>query len=123
MSQYITIPGFEDLTPQQIVDMAEEHVRRTGRKSVNESRICLYGGIGCAASVFIRSECREDVEWRNWPQLVIRGLVPSCNEHIVSACQAAHDIADSDNFLPEFTERMTRVREKYGLAPYTPKAG
>lgn len=116
MSKYITnvaIEGFENLTKKQLWQTAHDHVNSTGKKST-EARLCLYGGIGCAASVFIKSEYRANLDALGvggWNQLVINKLVPEHNRELIMAIQKCHDkCADDEEFLRDFNTCMNDIK-------------
>ena len=51
------ISNFDQLTKQDMFDMALAHVRKNGKQSMRDGVCCYTGtGIGCAASVFIDPE-------------------------------------------------------------------
>ena len=95
------IDGFEDLTPEQCIDMAVKHVLRNGRPSVDKDGICCYFGIGCAAAPFLTPLARETLPG-TWNHLVAAGYVPANNRHTIADLQRCHDTACLSDFVSEF---------------------
>jgi hypothetical protein len=132
MTEYITIEGFESMSKQQLFDMALAHVRSTRTKSVRSgTRTCVYGGVGCAASQFIRPEEREGAdEIHNhggcaWRWLVNNCYVPEHEWDFVEMLQECHDRCGSDSgeaFVDEFESDMAVLARTYNLS-YTPEQG
>lgn len=117
---YITIDGFENLTKQEVFDIAYKHINTTKRKSVMPTGCrhsfseCVYSGSGCAAAPFIKEECRSTRG--SWSSLAFEGLVPDTNAVIVDHIQICHDSAiEGELFLEEFNKKMSQVAEHYGL--------
>ena len=122
MSKFITIDDFENLTKQQMFDMAAKHILTTKKKSVSEHGACLYSGSGCAASVFIKPEFRktaddlDSLDGTGWSHLVCENLVPDHLPKFVVDLQVAHDCSDSGpNFLTDYVQRMCVVAARYKL--------
>lgn len=117
MDNYFTIDGFENLSSQEVFDMALAHVRKTGKKSFEEVvRSCEYGGIGCAASPFLKDEYKDIADKTGqWRGLFNAKLVPLKHLELVSSIQTCHDDADSTKFLTDFENRMKDVANEYTL--------
>lgn len=117
MKEYLTIEGFEKLPPQQLFDMSAAHIQETRQKSYSvEEKMCVYTGIGCAASVFLRPECRLKAdEVGAWYTLAAEGMVPYHYMSLVIALQNTHDNCFSSSFMEEWLKGMRVVAERYGL--------
>lgn len=114
------IDGFEDLTPQQVFDMAARHVLANGEPSL-QGAACSYAGIGCAAAPFLRPEVRDNPELRGkgWGSLCDFNIVPANNNSLISALQGCHDGAANRTgaeFIATFRGRMHSVAEEHGLS-------
>ena len=109
---YYTIDGFENLTPQQVGEMAVRHVLKNGRKSFDGTD-CTYDGIGCAASVFLKPEYRHGNA--SWSSLYDKGLVPQAHILQVRALQDDHDYAHSGDFLADYKRRSRNTFARFGL--------
>lgn len=94
MKGYKTIEEFDQLTIQQLFDMAAKHVLTNGMPSVEAGR-CVYGGIGCAASVFLRPEEREEASG-SWGEIVESEEAPDHHTSFIEGLQVAHDVAALD---------------------------
>ena len=101
------IPGFEQLTREQAIEMAVRHVRRNGGASTRGPQ-CTYAGIGCAAAPFLTAEARRLTNL-NWRTLVEDGDVPSHLASTISTLQRCHDDATG----PNCNARAARFREVF----------
>lgn len=109
MSEFRTIPGFEELSEQSVLDIAALHVIGNGRKCMDERGICTYAGAGCAAAPFLRPVQRK-VTVGGWSHLLALGVVPHTHSHLVAAIQSAHDLVPPyEDFLPRFKSAMRRL--------------
>ena len=128
------ISNFDQLTKQDMFDMALAHVRKNGKQSKHNGG-CCYTGIGCAASVFIDPESLAkmppDNDGRSWERLVMVNEL-SEHEHVfVSRLQTCHDdygasykLSDADNdaaFMQQYETRMRKLAEEHDLT-YTPSS-
>lgn len=115
---YVTIEGFEDLTQQQMFDMSARHVLSTGQKSMGKGGVCQYGGVGCAASPFLRPEKRElmDSDESGWDNLYDDKFVPSHQHDLVCAMQSAHDNSKDNDFIVNFKVAMRKVAAEFDLS-------
>lgn len=92
---YITIDGFEDLTEQEVFDIAVKHIAKTRRPSMTvkyPSSGCQYSGSGCNAAPFIQEDLRiiaDDIGY--WGELVSREMAPMTHFHFMNSLQACHD--------------------------------
>lgn len=107
---YYTIEGFEQLTKEQLLIMSVTHVLTTQEKSHTKG-LCTYAGIGCAASPFLREECREEADLKagSWEALSDIGLVPGANSGFITELQRAHDWARSKKGALFIGEYMFRI--------------
>ena len=126
------ISNFDQLTKQDIFDMALAHVRKTGKQSMHEGR-CCYTGIGCAASVFIDPESLAKMSKKNngrrWRHLVTINDLSSHEQDFISCLQTCHDryipaheLSDAENdvlFMRQYEEHMRALADKHDLT-YTP---
>ena len=115
--QRCTIPGFDRLTKQQMFNMAAKHLLSTRAKSFYNGS-CTYSGLGCAASVFLKEETREKLDFEgSWSDLVHAKFASKHNETFVNVLQVAHDGAAwlDDGFLEDWKERMKTVAQNYNL--------
>ena len=122
-----TIEGFESLTSQQAFDLSASHILKTKQKSVRLDQSpnggtpiqsCVYSGIGCAASVFLKDdETRAKCDNRagkaggsSWYALCGSGLVDPANAVLISLLQQAHDcVENDDDFLDCWKENMRNI--------------
>ena len=130
MTIYITIPGFEKLTKQEMFDISARHILATGKPSVNEgSTLCVYAGSGCAAAPFIREDQREiadglDISARStgWKSLSDNGHVPKHEDDFVVRLQLCHDDAitvsseEDFNFMELWEDSMRILAAEHGLS-------
>lgn len=123
------ISNFDQLTKQDMFDMALAHVRKNGKQSVRDG-VCCYTGIGCAASVFIDPESLAKLSQKNngrsWKKLVMVNEL-SEHEHVfVSSLQGCHDrcyipvhdLSDADNdklFMRQYELHMRALADKHDL--------
>lgn len=118
---YMTIDGFENLTPQQCFDMTVDHLFKTKRKSIRQdsnSQACLYTGSGCAAAPFLAKETIEDVDNSTWDLLVRDGIVPSTHEYLIYSLQQCHDLTtatEGREFLMELTDSLMNTADRFHL--------
>lgn len=124
MTKYITIPGFESLSQQEIFDIALNHMRKT-RKPGMSGGTCSYKG-GCAASPFIAPEHIEEASG-SWNYLWTHKEVPAHFGCFIAHIQGIHDRAanywDESNdfqrgwvdFMNEFELGMERLAQDHGL--------
>lgn len=123
MKQSFVIDGFEKLTQQELFDKAAHHVQSNGRPSVRADNSCTYGGIGCAAAVFIKPEYREELRG-SWPPAYREkdmGMhdyaLPSHQSPLIKDLQFAHDYASkSVDFMAVWKVEMQKVAAKYSLS-------
>lgn len=120
---YLTIPGFESLTAQQVFDLSVAHIASTRTKSLDPTdsdRRCIYSGSGCAAAPFLREECRkeaDDATRGGWRILMSKGLVPGNNDELITLLQNAHDRTQDDQpFMPQWKAHMIQVAGYYELS-------
>ena len=131
MTTYITIPGFEKLTQQEMFDISARHILATGKPSVNEgSTLCVYAGSGCAAAPFIREDQREIADgldtsgWgTGWQWLSNDGHVPKHEDDFVVRLQLCHDdnaatvSSEEDfNFMELWEDSMRILAAEHGLS-------
>lgn len=110
------IPGFRDLTPQQVFDIAFNHVKGTKTQCMIDGA-CSYNSIGCAASPFLTKDARENLH-ASWKVLVANGSVPPENAELIDAIQACHDEWWPEIGVPfyeNFVSRMKDVAESFNL--------
>ena len=120
---YLTIPNFESLTSQQIIDMSIAHVTKNGRPSVRINT-CCYAGIGCGAAPFLTKEGRAKADMQSqpsWVHLVAAGLVPEKHAQLIKALQKCHDEAEAvtEHDSPEHCNFMEAYRAnllRYGFS-------
>lgn len=125
MTEYLTIPNFESLSEQEMFDMAARHLLTTRIPSITwggDDGVCTYSNSGCAASVFLRPECRSIADGSGtWESLVSRGEAPPHRDTFVRLLQLAHDetacktVDCLDLWLPIWKERMRRIAEQHQL--------
>lgn len=129
---YATIPGFEALTLQQMFDISLAHIRSTRTKSIKpgSTSVCVYSGSGCAASVFLRPERRDEFDAMyaghsvSWLTLAGTGHVPEHESYFVRELQNCHDRTPNKDgqeaFMAEYERSMSYLAERRGLT-YTPE--
>lgn len=111
------IEGFESLTPQQCFDMAAKHVLSTG-KQCQIGVACSYRGIGCAASVFLTEEGKQELVG-SWAHIVKGYNLPEENVMLIHDIQECHDNwADGHGelFLEFFERKMREVAMDHNLS-------
>lgn len=118
------IPGFDNLTRQQMFDMSLAHIRTTRTQSV-EGHTCVYTGSGCAAAPFIEPESRAAMDYHAartaWRDLVCEHDVSSHEADFVAALQHCHDNVTVDEFMYSYERRMEWLARNCGLT-YIPEA-
>ena len=127
------ISNFDQLTKQDMFDMALAHVRKNGTQSMHDG-VCCYTGIGCAASVFIDPESLATLSQKNnglcWKNLVMNNGLSMHEQAFVSSLQGCHDrcyipvrdLSDADNdelFMRQYELHMRALADKHDLT-YTP---
>lgn len=120
MSNYVTIPGFTDLTMQRMFDMAASHIATTRQKSENPiNDRCAYSYSGCNASIFIREDKRIEMDYledSGWNYLVSLKFAEDHHSTFINSLQVAHDTAPSTgNFVEGYCHNMLRLAKKYKL--------
>ena len=128
------ISNFDQLTKQDIFDMALAHVRKNGKQSMRGG-VCCYTGIGCAASVFIDPESLAKLSRKNnglrWKRLVANNDLSSHEQDFIGCLQTCHDrylpaheLSDADNddlFMRQYELHMRALADKHNLT-YTPES-
>lgn len=113
------IDGFETLTKQQMFDMSLAHVRSTRKKSTSPAGLCVYGGIGCAASVFFadeESKKKADNWGKNWSSIVYQNKLPEHEAEFIDELQMCHDQARHfEFFMADYESQMERVANRHSL--------
>lgn len=124
MSKYITIDGFEQLSKQQMFDMAVSHIKSTGVKSCKLSGNCIYSGTGCNASIFIKPDFHNNADegvygGSSWVTLAKNGVVPLHEYRFVSDLQSAHDRCERPEkvFKREYVGYMAELAANHRLDP------
>jgi len=126
-----TIEGFESLTPQQVFDMSVKHILTTKKKSVaknptGKGNVCVYGGSGCGAAVFLTEDAKRAFDKRSsdetvlgggaWNRLLVHKLVPETHGDLISALQYAHDNSpEDDSFMKAWAGTMTQIAFNFNL--------
>jgi hypothetical protein len=115
----LAIDGFEELSQQQMFDMAAAHLLQTGKRSYCQAiQNCSYAGSGCAAAVFLKEDAREDADDDgSWGNLVFNNRVPKHNSAFVAELQNAHDKSSDDDFLVTWKPKMLALAERFELDP------
>lgn len=123
------ISNFDQLTKQDMFDMALAHVRKNGKQSMRDG-VCCYTGIGCAASVFIDPESlatlSTDDNGRRWRVLVMNNGLSMHEQAFVSSLQDCHDrcyipthvLSDAENdvlFMRQYELHMRALADKHDL--------
>ena len=112
------IEGFEYLSKQMMFDMALAHIRSTRTRSVDKATgQCVYSGSGCAASVFLTEEAKQQLQ-STWHCLVIDGRVPDHEVEFVQVLQRAHDNDmrwDGKTFMDRYESAMYNISKIYDL--------
>ena len=122
------ISNFDQLTKQDMFDMALAHVRKNGKQSMHNG-VCCYAGIGCAASVFIDPESLAKLSQKNnglcWNALVKNNGLSMHEQAFVSRLQTCHDgyetsykLSDADNdelFMRQYELHMRALADKHDL--------
>lgn len=113
------IEGFENLTKQQLFDMAAAHVLKNGRPSMIGGA-CSYMGIGCAAAPFLTDSARK-VLVGSWTGLVGDRKVPEHEEILIQRLQDCHDGFAGDKchvqFITLYKRAMREVAKQFNLDP------
>lgn len=132
-SNFITIEGFDNLSPQEAFDMSAKHILSNGPSFNSKLNACRYGGSGCAAAVFIREEFRDiaDRKAGQWLSVVATRLASITNIDLIMSLQNAHDdsveaaldmdangihkVVNLNNFFTRWYCAMREVAEKFNL--------
>lgn len=110
------IDGFENLTKQQLFDMAAAHVLKNGRPSMIGGQ-CSYRGIGCAAAPFLTDSARK-VLLGSWTGLVGDRRVPEHEKGFIQKLQDCHDAyAGAEQFITLYKRSMSSLAEELNLDP------
>lgn len=128
MKKYITIPGFEQLTAQQVFDMGALHLLKQNERSVTPTGRCVYrgpSGLMCGAGVFLEDEGARladkgrvfglsSVSFVNtsWSGLVMGEHIPPCNSNIITQLQVLHDNAFPDTW----SEKLRNIAKEFSLS-------
>ncbi len=116
-----TVPGFEQLSKQQLFDISAKHILSTGVKSVQPGgSTCVFAGTGCAAAPFLKPEVRDELDKKGmaWDELVLAGYLPEHERELIFRLQCCHDQAPKgDSFLDYWREKMRGVADDFGLDP------
>lgn len=118
MPNYMTIPGFEDMTAQQVFDMSAAHLLRQMVRS-EKPGACLYrsGELACAAGVFLTDAGAEIADSMGgsdgspWDRVVAAKIAPSTNESLIGSLQAIHDFREPD----EWRRALRLLAKEYNL--------
>lgn len=108
------------MTNQETFDIVVTALRAQGRKSVDAHGGCMYrgpNGLKCAAGHLIPDslyspEMEHKIASNHTKMLIELGHDP----WFVNALQAAHDNAESDDFVNRFLARARLLALKYGLS-------
>lgn len=132
-SNFITIEGFDNLSPQEAFDMSAKHILSNGPSFNSKLNACRYGGSGCAAAVFIREEFRDiaDRKVGHWSSVVATRLASITNIDLIMSLQNAHDdsveaaldmdakgihkVVNLNNFSTRWVHAMREVAAKFNL--------
>ena len=132
-SNFITIEGFDNLSPQEAFDMSAKHILSNGPSFNSKLNACRYGGSGCAAAVFIREEFRDiaDRKAGQWLSVAATRLASITNIDLIMSLQNAHDdsveaaldmdangihkVVNLNNFFTRWVHTMREVAAKYNL--------
>ena len=127
-TKYATIPGFEQLTAQQVFDMSASHLLKQMEQSRDPrirqnapNGLCLYrndAGLKCAAGVFLTEERAKECDLYDncgtgsgWKVLVEVGLVPKPNCDLIDRLQKLHD----NNWPSDWREKLITLAAECGL--------
>lgn len=106
------IPGFEQLTPQQVFNISAAHLLKQGKRAVGRDEVCSYrapDGTQCAAGPFLTDECAKHLQG-SWDALVMYKQVPDTNKALIVRLQSAHDMAyDIDHETMRKVENWSKV--------------
>lgn len=108
------IPGFEQLTPQQVFDISAAHLLKQGKRSMAPNgNDCAYRGVGglqCAAGPFVTDDFARGNNIISWQRLAEEGAVPKTNLGLICMLQYAHDKAyDLDRAEMKAIENWSKV--------------
>ncbi len=115
--EYFTIDGFEQLTEQQIFDIAVDHIQNTRTRSYRGEVGCVYGGSGCAAAALLKPEHRDAADKvGSWVALAYTEAVPSHLKNFIKQIQWAHDSTGTgDEFMPDWNDKMRKIALVHNL--------
>ncbi len=117
---YATIPEFPNMSAQEVFNMSVSHVLNNGKPSRTPEGLCIYGGIGCAASPFLQPAHRDEMDFSGtygWIGLVQNRYAPNHLTDLVQDLQNAHDTAPDSpaEFIVRFKAMARIIAEQYGL--------
>ena len=117
---YLTIPGFENMSRQELFNASARHLLRTGKKScLPDDGSCCYQGSGCAAAPFLapgnHAIADTAVVLPTWKVLATNNLVPPHEVEFVGALQRCHDTAAVEAFMPQWGYEMRQLADDWGL--------
>lgn len=111
------IPGFKDLSAQEVFDICFNHVKKTKKQCLVGSA-CSYESFGCAASPLLTEEARKKLTGA-WELLQENGKVPSEHLSLIVGIQRAHDYwsphIGGKPFYDYFVDKMKLVAASYNL--------
>ena len=110
------IPGFTELSKQQLFDMSAAHVIKNGKSSRNDGGFCVYSGIGCAAAPFLTEDARENLT-AAWNSLCFSKQVPDHEADFILHLQYCHDRA-RPTWGPEFIASYKKSMRELATSNY-----
>lgn len=114
MSARNVIKGFESLSPQEVFDMACNHLLTQNASSLNAEGECVYrgpNGLKCAAGIFLTEEGAAECEGSNWFALAMEGRVPHTNRQLIQDLQHVHD----GRLAATWSDALRKLAEQYYL--------
>lgn len=107
------IDGFDDLTQQDIFDLAVAHIGKTGVRSDRAGR-CVYSGSGCNAAPLIASGHQRADQKGGWSSVVV-ATGRYANLSFINDLQDAHDRTSKGNFQSDWGKNMRDLADEYRL--------
>ena len=121
-SAYATIPGFEEMSAQDIFNLSASHLLKQRKRCESDEETCLYrkDGMACAAGVFLTDEGAKKADsyadkgggGLAWDAVVAAGLAPDHHTRLILDLQGVHDGSDDPEL---WRDQLHKLAAEYQL--------